>query len=268
MNKKILITTEKIILKVIKLLPIKLKVLFSQYTISNVKLDYKARDIFLSASSKNEFYRRKSCEKEPETVRWLEKNLAIGDVFWDIGANVGAYTLIAANLVGDQGDVISFEPEPSNFYALNRNIRLNKFSNVTPLCLALADENKVFEISLSSFEPGSASHDWGLIKKDSAHLEDGGMTQKILCANGDFIINELKIPLPKILKIDVDGAELLVIKGLDKILKFNVAHLIIELSQVNYKIAMSRLKDLGFEEVESIDKHEAYNILLVNRSNV
>lgn len=243
------------------LVPKRLRILISEHSLPNVPLDYKKKHLLISAGSKNEYYRRKSCKKEPETVDWLETNLVDGDVFWDIGANIGAYTMIAATLVGETGIVVAFEPEPSNFYGLNRNLRLNRLLNVTPLCVAVADSEKVFEIALSSFSPGSASHDWGLNDTKNIGVNNIYLRQKILCLSGDKITNELLVPPPRVLKIDVDGAEILVLNGLLKILRSTVEVVIIEVSELNLPQVSNILENLRFIPEETIEKYDAYNIL-------
>ena len=65
-----------------------------------VQLDYRRHRILLHADSPLGLYRARACQKEPETVRWIEEFVRPGDVFYDIGANVGAYSLIASKYCG------------------------------------------------------------------------------------------------------------------------------------------------------------------------
>ena len=83
-------------------------------------MDYSAAEIFLS-----EGIRVNSCHKEPETVRWVETHLKSGQVFYDIGANVGAYSLIAAKYHHGTVTIYAFEPALQNFPLLVENIRRN-----------------------------------------------------------------------------------------------------------------------------------------------
>lgn len=62
--------------------------------------------------------------------RWLAAHLKPGDIFWDVGANIGFFTLLAARLVGDGGEVVAFEPMPEDVHQLRRNVELNGFQTV------------------------------------------------------------------------------------------------------------------------------------------
>ena len=90
-------------------------------------LDYDKQDIYLYISSNAEKnIRLKSCKREPQTVDWIE-NLPDDSVFFDIGANIGSYSLIAAsqNKIGKRVSVYSFEPHYANYFSLVKNIRYN-----------------------------------------------------------------------------------------------------------------------------------------------
>ena len=85
-----------------------------------VKLDYNKEEIWIYANSNVEKESRAfSCAKEPETIEWIESNVKPNDVVLDIGANVGAYSLIMGKLVGEGGIIYSFEPNWVNYHQLN-----------------------------------------------------------------------------------------------------------------------------------------------------
>src|SRR5262245_46805271 len=67
-------------------------------------------------------------EKEEGTVRWIRNSVQAGEVFYDIGANIGLYTLLAARRVGPQGMVYAFEPHVANVQSLLANVALNELS--------------------------------------------------------------------------------------------------------------------------------------------
>jgi FkbM family methyltransferase len=122
-----------------------------------------------------------------------------GDVVYDIGANVGFYTLLASVLVGPSGKVISFEPLPRNLSLLRRHIRLNALANV-----------EVFEGAVSS-RRGTARFDAeGL--PEMGHLSDRGQFE-VKVFQLDELVADGRIPPPKVMKIDVEGAELDVLEG-------------------------------------------------------
>ena len=93
--------------------------------------------------------------KEPETINWI-KNFPKDSVFFDVGANIGIYTLFA---LFKGHEVIAIEPEAHNFCLLNRNIMINNF-NDKAICypVALNDKLTISKLNLASFEYGSALH--------------------------------------------------------------------------------------------------------------
>mgnify|MGYP001281444479 CR=1 FL=1 len=96
--------------------------------------------------------------KEPETIKWIE-SFSKEDVFLDVGANIGIFTLFA---ISRGHYVVAVEPEAQNFCLLNRNIHLNNFDKmVTTLCLALNDTKMIADLNLSSLEYGAALHSFG-----------------------------------------------------------------------------------------------------------
>ena len=85
-------------------------------------MDYTPKRILMTADTKSQFNRLRSNQKEPETAAWIETELRAGDVLYDIGANVGAYSLIAWAASGGQSKVYAFEASFSTFESLCRNI--------------------------------------------------------------------------------------------------------------------------------------------------
>jgi FkbM family methyltransferase len=148
--------------------------------------------------------------KEPETLGWID-GFAAGDVFWDIGANVGLYSIYAAK----KGvNVYAFEPSVFNLEVLARNIHLNKLADaVSILPVALSDTQGFGLMNMSSKETGGA-----LSTFDKSYGFDGKplkivFNYKILSLTGNDAITNLGIPLPDHIKIDVDGIEHLILAG-------------------------------------------------------
>ena len=89
---------------------------------------------------------------EKNEIDYIEKNLNNGDIFVDIGANIGLFSLIASQLVGEKGKVISFEPSPITFNRLQENINLNNFSNIEIVNKGISDN--VGNLSINLYEEG------------------------------------------------------------------------------------------------------------------
>jgi FkbM family methyltransferase len=163
-------------------------------------------------SSPWQIYRLRSCAKEPETVAWLERELRAGDSFYDVGANVGAYSLVAAAIGYEAVRVIAFEPGFGTFAELCRNIDLNGFQNVvTPLPLALGERSGLLGFEYSDTTPGAARHSWA--RDASAGSSTVETVVSTIVHPLDRVIVDLSLPKPNLLKIDVDGPELGVLAG-------------------------------------------------------
>ena len=137
----------------------------------------------------------------------IADNLAAGDVFYDIGANVGFFSLIAARRVGDRGRVYAFEPVPQNAAAIKRSATLNQFQVIEVFAVAVAAETGQSELLLARC-PGGAS----LASADTPPDLVGKMTVNVV--NVDGVIEERGLAAPTLVKIDVEGAEIDVLRGM------------------------------------------------------
>jgi FkbM family methyltransferase len=136
---------------------------------------------------------------ESEKQKLFESKVRPGDTVFDIGANVGFYTLLASDLVGDAGYVYSFEPVPRNTGFLNEHLRLNRVGNVEVIEAAVSDRSghTYFDDT-----PGSAM----------GHLAAKGRL-KVRTVSIDALVSESKVLPPNCMKIDVEGGEFLVLSG-------------------------------------------------------
>ncbi len=175
------------------------------------KMDYKKSSIFLRVDSLTEWdMRLRSARKEPETVHWLETHLRPGEVFFDVGANVGAYSLVAAKATHGQCRIFSFEPMAANYMRLAENILRNGCGGaIVALPLALSDRTEMARFHLASLETGAAEH-VGLAQDGG---RPAGLFQDLVCVRLDSVVDLLSLPWPNHLKLDVDGAELRILSG-------------------------------------------------------
>jgi FkbM family methyltransferase len=172
------------------------------------RLDYPAAVIHMSLTSREEFHRLSSCSKEPWTVRWIEERIQPGEVLYDIGANVGAYSLVAA--VASGAHVIAFEPGPANFAALAANVQLNAVGDrVQPVPIALGDSPRSAPVAGDGAVPGRA-----LRVGDRGGQEIGAVLVDTL----DDFVRRYGLQAPDHLKLDVDGDELAVLRGAQELL--------------------------------------------------
>ena len=175
------------------------------------KLDYDHADIYLRVTTKGEALRLGACAKEPFTIDWLHGRVGAGDVLYDIGANVGAYSLVAAKKPGGGARVFSFEPNYATVASLCANILLNDVAGqVTPLPIALSSGTGASVLSLQSIEPGTARHLLGYGVEDDATAV---YQQPVITFRLDDAIEMFRLPLPNHIKLDVDGGEFGVLEG-------------------------------------------------------
>jgi FkbM family methyltransferase len=142
--------------------------------------------------------------KEPGTLSWIDE-FADESVLWDVGANVGIYTIYAA--LAHRCRVLAFEPGPSNFEILCRNVTLNgQEGQVSAFCVALAAERKIGALDLPDPTPGAAYARFG------SETSGAGRTS-CLGYSIDRFIEDFDAPFPGHIKIDVDGTEEEVVLG-------------------------------------------------------
>jgi FkbM family methyltransferase len=186
------------------------------------------KKIIMDASHGRLVWRAKTLfSEEPETIKWLD-TLTRKDVFWDVGANVGLYSIYAAVRSGCK--VIAFEPEPSNFSILLKNIYINNLQKqILPFNAPLSESSKLGLMHLNSLTKGGAFNKFCRssipLEKPKKSLQKVREEKNInfFCHSikGDSLSGLKGITLPTFLKIDVDGAELSIIRGINNLLKNN-----------------------------------------------
>lgn len=186
---------------------------------------------------------RDSYTGEPDTVSWLRNNLRPDDVLWDVGSNVGAYTILAAKLV-PRALVVAFEPYIPTYAHLWDNIVLNNLTTqITPVCMALSDQTSLEILGISDPRAGSSEHLVG-----GKHFEN---IQRVCAIRGDDACSLLGVPPATLIKMDVDGYELPALNGMTSLLhRPSLRSLILEVERGKTEQTVSvLLKDAGFDRV-------------------
>jgi len=152
-------------------------------------------------------------EKEPETLDWIDQWLKPGETVFDIGANIGVYTIYMA-LRYPQTRVIAFEPEYANLHLLRDNIIDNRLQErVEAYAVALSDRTGVSHLHLQDVTPGAALHTESRVLLERTL---GGapvvLREGIWAVTLDEFCKETGLQ-PNAMKIDVDGTEPSILKG-------------------------------------------------------
>lgn len=152
--------------------------------------------------------------KEPDTIAWIDDYVQAEDVFYDVGANIGVFTLYCS--LTRKARVVAFEPSSENYAILNRNIHMNGVSDrVLALNLAMHDKTTLSVLNLSAFMPGKAGHGFD-IQTAGSHFEDfkPEFRQAVLGYRLDEFVTLFDVPFPNHVKIDVDGNDPNVLDGM------------------------------------------------------
>jgi len=201
---------------------------------------------------------------EPVETNYAIQNIKKGDIVLDLGAFIGYYTLVFARIVGPEGKVYAFEPNPENFAILKRNVEYNGYKNVVLINKAVSNKNGKLQFFLSKLNEGAGSlkvmydkelgseNETKTIEIESVKLDDYFKTGKI-----NFI------------KMDIEGAEYLALLGMQNMIrrspniKMMVEYqpLTLSASGVQPHKLISLIDELGFKIHNSQDKDiGSYNI--------
>lgn len=154
-----------------------------------------------------------------------------GDIVVDVGAHIGRYTLIAAKRVGLNGKVVAIEANPDNFEMLNSNVKLNQLTNVTNLNYAVYSQETKIKLYLAG--EGSGQTMYNTIMTGRAN-EGKEKYVEIEANTLDYLLQSQRITEVNWIKIDVEGAELEVLKGASKIISHsNDISLLIEIHNLS-----------------------------------
>ena len=226
-------------IKILKILPPVIQIFplealrTNKININNVQILYQP----LSELSDRRWRAFERNGKEENTFNWIN-NFLDDKVFFDIGANIGVFSIYSA--LKKKAKVYSFEPEPNSFIELFNTSELNN-CQITPMLIPLDNTNNVNFLNLKNkFVPGKSGHKFGI--KDISKKNFGISGFKL-----DDIVFEKKIPLPDYIKIDVDGLEKNVLQGMKKILEHdNLRSILIEFSNKEeidfYKVDLKKNK--------------------------
>jgi len=158
---------------------------------------------------------------EEVTTNLFKMVVKEGDTVVDLGANIGYFTLLAAKLVGQKGKVFAFEPEPKNYNYLKKNIEINSYNNVVAVQKAISNKNGKTKLYICSCDAGhhTINQYEGILAYSRGHRTEKKSIEIETVNLDDFFKN--KEESIDVIKMDVEGAEMLALLGMDNILRKN-----------------------------------------------
>lgn len=250
----------------------KIKIFFGKSFI--VKTTVRDLDIKFSVQSSTDYIRaKKSFDIERSTTNWVFESIGIDDIVFDIGANVGAYSLLIASRFkknNSTGKVYSFEPSSLSYATLNTNIYLNQLSkhNIA-YPIALSSKLSIGEFFMSSFESGTSSNNYGEPVTVGSKFTPSHIQGAISIDLDEFchLINKI----PNHIKLDVDGLELDILIGASKVLRDkNLKTILVEIANSQSQGRIENiLNECGFvcveKELWDCCSDDLYNLLFVRK---
>ncbi len=204
-------------------------------------------------------------EYEDAELKFTEKSLNPGDVFLDIGANIGLYSLYAFKSVGNSGRVISFEPLKVNFNTLSHNVSINNARNIVLENIGISDREGEIEILYDEHEAN--------LGMASSYLSDYSHSQKIATISIDQYMDRNPVEKVDFIKIDIEGGEYQALLGMKNTLIKHSPILLIEINEEvlsrtphNEKDILMFLKDLGYEKQAIDDNPVRKNFAFIRRT--
>lgn len=171
---------------------------------------------------------------EPIQSEAFQRLIRPGSVVFDVGAHVGYYTVLSSVLAGTRGQVIAFEPLPANLKYLRRHLKLNDCANVRVLTNCVGEGS-----SIARFDD---SHGTGV-----GHLANDG-TLEVQVRSLDEMVESGELPIPTFIKIDVEGAELQVLKGAERLLRRHRPTLVLSTHSDDLdRTCLERLSEFGYD---------------------
>ena len=186
---------------------------------------------------------------EPEVWRSISSGLSRGAVFFDVGAHIGYDSLRAAVTVGETGRVVAFEPNPNTLTQLRANVEASSARNVVIQPIACTDQETTLTLFDSTLGGNSG--------ESSLSRENAGPATRSYTVRGrpiDDVVEELGLRRLDVIKADVEGAELIVLRGATKTLRRFHPKLILEITQ-------GKLANMGtsVDELEAFVRSLGYN---------
>jgi FkbM family methyltransferase len=229
--------------------PYSFRAAFVRKFIPDVKRNLKMKNgLIMQASIKKHlmFFHGNAFEREENTATLLASYVPADGVIYDLGANIGLYSLaFAANR---RNRVIAFEPFDAALKYLKRNISQNNLDNIEVHQIVLSDRK------------GTCRFTFDNVTTSTSHISsDEEQGAELPCSDLDTYVEEHKLPPPDLIKMDIEGADEPIFKGMENLLKTARPLVYLEGGISNERgevIAINFLKERGFKIYDLSRKHE------------
>lgn len=178
---------------------------------------------------------------EPETFQWIKEYLKSEETLWDIGANIGMFSLYAA--MGKDNRVLAIEPSAESYATLNANIRLNCLDKyIQALCFAGNSQTSLLNLFMKDSASGASHNSIGSNTNQFGEFEVNGY-QSVIAITLDDLSQIEGVPSPNHIKLDIDGKELEILKGATKTLS-EIESILIEIEGNNLDENLTSIEDI------------------------
>ena len=168
----------------------------------------------------------------------MKEKIKVGNIVVDVGANIGLHTLNMARIVGNTGQVFAFEPDPSNFKILGKNVKVNNYKNIILEQKAVGDKHGRATLYHAD-NPG--------MHRIFPQTKAKGQVQVELTSLDKYFIDSNLVDKINFIKIDVEGLEFSVLKGMENILKNN------KKIKILFEFMPKNIMEAGFMPIELLN---------------
>ena len=184
---------------------------------------------------------------EQSEAKVMEEKIKGGNIVVDVGANIGLHTLNMARIVGNTGQVFAFEPDPSNFKILGKNVKVNNYKNIILEQKAVGDKHGRATLYQSD-DPGR--------HRIFPQTKAKGQVQVELTSLDKYFIDSNLVDKINFIKIDIEGLEFSVLKGMENILKNN------KKIKILFEFMPKNIMETGFMPIELLNYLTLYDFKL------
>ena len=220
------------------------------YSLSHLQTDYTevfGNKLFLSKKGLGLTVSHYGTYEKSES-KIMEEEIKVGNIVVDVGANIGLHTLNMARIVGNTGQVFAFEPDPSNFKILEKNVKVNNYQNIILEQKAVGDKHGRTTLYQSD-NPG-------MHRIFPQTKQAKGQVQVELTSLDKYFIDSNLADKINFIKIDVEGLEFSVLKGMKNILKNN------KKIKILFEFMPKNTMEAGFTPIELLNYLTSYDFKL------